>query len=268
MPGATLADLVADRTVDAELAALLWLLAEGRVPLIVTGEASLEERTRLAEAVLSADPSGAWVLLDAESEPPTPARLAAHLQGGVGLSVTLAATDLRDLIERLQAPPHGLPEDAVRRLGIVLVASSTERGLRLAAVHYLRPTERDAEGHIQRRPPAVLATWDADADGYEHFAWAITPELADRVDRSQADLEERQRSRATFLAQASSERSMAEAGADGPTPEAGGDRPTREAWLARVAEHLEAEPPRVPAPEHERARSSPFHGGLTDPPVH
>ena len=251
MAPTTLATLVAQRTMDAELAALLWLLAEGSVPLVVTGDASAEERSSLAAAVLSADASRGWVLLDADAQMLTTAQLSALVRGGVGLGVSLTATDLRDAMTRLEMPPDGLPEDAVRRLGVVIVAESTGHGLRLGAVHYLRPTERDAQGHLQRRPPAVLATWDATADVYEHFAWGITPELADRVDRSQADLEERQRSRAAFVAKVARDPASA-----------------TEAWAARVAEHLAAEPPRVPAPEHEPATPSPFHGGVTDPHLH
>jgi hypothetical protein len=68
------------------------------------------------------------------------------------------------------------------------------------AAHYLRPVERDGHGHLQRRPPAVLATWDAKHADFEHFAWGVTPELASRVGRTQADFERRQAGRARFLA--------------------------------------------------------------------
>ena len=132
-----------------------------------------------------------------------------------------------------------------------MVVEQTEAGLRSPAVHYLRQAERDAQGHVQRRPPAVLATWDASADSYEHFAWGITPELADRVGRSQADFEERQRSRASFIAGLAQDPSSA-----------------RVRWRASVADHLATEPPRVPAPKHEPAKASPFQGGLTDSDQH
>ncbi|MEZ4598033.1 MAG: hypothetical protein R3C32_15195 [Chloroflexota bacterium] len=71
--------------------------------------------------------------------------------------------------------------------------------VRVTAAHYLRPIERDVGGHIQRRPPAVLATWDPTADAFDHFAWGVTGELADRVDRSQAS-EELQAGRAGAIA--------------------------------------------------------------------
>ncbi len=119
-----------------------------------------------------------------------------------------------------------------------------------AAVHYLRPTERDGQGHIQRRPPAVLAAWDPDQDAYEHYAWAITPELADRVDRSQADFEERLHERSLFLAAAAADDADAAEQA------------------ARIRRYLEAEPPREPAPTRSPATPSPLQGGLTDPDPH
>ena len=49
----SLVDLVADGTLDAELAALLWLLVEGGVPLTVTGRAPLAIRAEVAQAVLA-----------------------------------------------------------------------------------------------------------------------------------------------------------------------------------------------------------------------
>ena len=135
-------------------------------------------------------------------------RLSALLRGGVGLGVSLEADDLETVLDRLTSA--GLPEDGVRRLGVVLMTEQTKAGLRCTVVHYLRPAERDAQGHIQRRPPAVLAAWDEQDDVYEHYAWGITPELADRIDRSQADLEERQRDRAAFLAAAVADDATAE----------------------------------------------------------
>ena len=246
----TLASLVAAGSMDAELAALLWLLGEGGVPFIVAGSARLKERAAVAEAVLGVDPSRPWSLIDVDDGIPTLERLTAHLRGGAGVALTLAASDLRDVLERLSEPPRGLPEDAVRRLGAVLIVDPNARGVRLTASHYLRPTERDAEGHVQRRPPAVLATWNEATDDFEHFAWGVMPELADRVDRAQGDLEERQRDRAAFLGRAAQDATSAlEQGTS-------------------VATYLATEPPRVPAPPRERAKPTPFHGGLTDPHVH
>jgi len=235
--------LLRERTLDGELAALLWLLVDGGVPIVVAGPAGGATRSALAGALLATDPARRWVVLEADVEDVTTDRLAALLRGGVGLGLSVSADDLEGVLEQLTE--RGLPEDAVRRLGIVVIAEETAAGLRCSVVHYLRPAERDAQGHVQRRPPAVLAARDEQSDTYEHYAWGITPELADRVDRAQADFEERQRDRARFLAA-------------GTTSDPG-------QYASRVADHLAGEPPRVPAPVHEPAKPSPFQGGLTDP---
>lgn len=251
MPSVTVATLIADRALDPRLAALLWLLIDGGVPVVVIGPAPAERRSAVAMSLLAIDPAQPWVMLDAAAGAPTVSRLAALLRGGTHLAVVLSADDLQEAMERLGRPPGGLPEDAVRRLGVVVVLSETDVGLRCSVVHYLRPTERDAQGHIQRRPPALLSAWDQATDSYEDYAWAITPELADRVDRAQADFEDRWRERDRFLAEAA----------------AALDRPDDE-QARMIARHLAGELPRAPAPSHPAARPSPFHGGLTDPHQH
>ena len=80
---------------------------------------------------------------------------------------------------------------------MVLADEST---LRAAAVHYLRPTERDAQGHLQRRPHAVLATWDPTAGAFDHFAWGVVAELSGRTGRRPVDFEREQAVRARGLA--------------------------------------------------------------------
>jgi hypothetical protein len=265
VPSPTLASLVAGGCLDPELAALLWLLGEGGVPLVATGPAEAADRSAVARAILGVDPARAWQLLDADRDPPTIERLAGLHRDGLGIGVSCAAEDLAAVLSRLRQPPASLPEDAIRRLGVVVVVARTARGLRLPASHYLRPTERDAAGHVQRRPPAVLATWDEATDSYEHYAWGITPELADRVDRSQADLEDRRRERAGFLARMAAD---AMAGGHPGAPDAVTPDAVTTDWARAIHEYLEREPPRVPAPVHPRARPSPFEGGLTDPHVH
>jgi hypothetical protein len=164
----------------------------------------------------------------------------------VRTGLTLRGASLPQVIDRLVASGAGLSEDAVRRLGLVIVLAPDGR---VGAAHYLRPIERDAQGHIQRRPPAVLAARNERTDEVEHFAWALTPELADRVDRSQADLERRQAGRTRVLTRAAHE------------PDA-----TRQTQLLQA--HLAAEPPREPAPPHEPARPSVARNPLTDPHHH
>jgi len=235
--------LLREGALDGELAALLWLLVDGGVPIVVAGPAGGAARSTLAGALLATDPARRWVVLEADVEDVTTDRLSALLRGGVGLGLSVPADELEAVLERLTE--RGLPEDAVRRLGVVVIAEETTAGLRCSVVHYLRPAERDAQGHVQRRPPAVLAAWDEQSDAYEHYAWGITSELADRIDRAQADLEERQRDRACFL--------VAMVTSEGFE------------YAASVADYLACEPPRVPAPTHEPAQPSPFRGGLTDP---
>ena len=232
---------------------MLWLLVEDGVPLIVTGETDTPVRAAVAAAVLEMAPERPWVVIDADRERPDPETLGATLRGGVTPAVIVGAPSLKVAMERLSMPPDGLPEDAVRRLGAVLVVDAPGGAVpRIAAAHYLRPIERDAQGHVQRRPPAVLATWDPATDGFEHFAWAITPELADRVDRSQADLEERHAARTASLARLAAT-----------VPDAD---PIR--LRATLAALVASEPPREPAPEHAPARPSGARSPLTDPHVH
>ena len=238
-------DFLSSGALDARTTALLWLLFDGGVPLIVAGPADTESRAAVAAGLLSVDPARRWVVLDSAEEGITPERLAALLRGGAGVGINVPAHDLEGVLESLAA--GGLPEDAVRRLGVVAIVDDTPMGPRCSVVHYLRPTERDAQGHLQRRPPAVLAAWDERGDTFEDYAWGITPELADRVDRSQADLEERQADRARFLL---------------------GQQGTQADHADRVQAYLGTEPPRVPAPTHPAAKPSPFASGLTDPDPH
>jgi hypothetical protein len=191
--------LLRDGVLDGQLAALVWLLGEGGIPLVVTGPASSGARADLAGALLSIDASRAWLVIDADVEPPTLPRLSALLQGGAGLGISVSAPDLAGALERLHGAPGQLPYDAIRRLGIVVTAEETARGVRCRVAHYLRPTERDGQGHVQRRPPAILSAWDEGADRFDDYAWGITPELAERIGGTQATLEERRMQRAALL---------------------------------------------------------------------
>jgi hypothetical protein len=228
---------------DPGLAGLAWLLVEGGVPIAVIGSAGSAERSAMAGALLSIDPTRAFMVLDADVEVPTLERLSALLRGGAGVGITLAATDLTAAMERLRGEAGGLPDDAIRRLGTVFALDGTSRGPRCSIVHYLRPTERDGQGHVQRRPPAILAAWDEATGSYEDYAWAVTPELADRVDRSQADFEERLRDRAAMLAATSRSAHI-----------------SASEWQERVRRYLAAEPPRVPARRHPPVAAPHDHG--------
>jgi len=281
-PARSVAGLIADATLDAELAAVVWLLVEGQVPLIVGAGPRLTGKTTLLHALLdflppdigtreilgraedfswlpdplalgwpgedvadlvgrmggpeprivrpvSADatvspvpaatlgkpdpdagiaPPERTYLLCAEISNHTPfytwglrARvLIRALQLGYGLGATIHAESLTDVFDLLMPPPVSLTEDEIRRLGAVLILRRLPSGeRRVVAAHYLRPVERDGEGHLQRRPPVVLATWDPVRDEFDHFGWGAAPELALRVGRSQAEFERELTLRAAFL---------------------------------------------------------------------
>jgi len=109
---------------------------------------------------------------------------------GYGLAATIHADSLDDVFETLGRPPVAVTDDELSRLGIVLILRPVGDGLRrVAAAHYVRPTSRDEHGHVQRLGPAVLATWDANVDRFEHFGWGVTPELALRVGSKAGDFE-------------------------------------------------------------------------------
>jgi hypothetical protein len=124
------------------------------------------------------------------------------LQLGYGLATTVHAESLTEVLESLEAVPVALSPDELRRLGLVLIVRrlAPDGPRRIVAAHYLRPLERDAHGHLQRRPPVVLATWDPASDTFEDYAWGVTSELAVRVGSEQAAFERDIASRASFLA--------------------------------------------------------------------
>lgn len=261
-------------TLDAELAATLWVLVERRVPVLVAvadpGDTAPAGASDLAAALLpflapgvravalrgadesfdwlpqagelgwqgSARPDGRpsgsieapvrtdttviWIsdLSDAAGTSPaaggaTPtwgehAHLAVRASSiGYGLLATVHGDSLEDVLGRFGRPPVSLTEDERSRLGVVLivrdVGGDPAGRRRVMAAHYVRPTARDEHGHVQRLGPAVLATWDAARDRFEHFGWGITPELASRIGWKAGDLEseiERRRDRLAGLADA------------------------------------------------------------------
>jgi hypothetical protein len=120
---------------------------------------------------------------------------------GYGMLATTGGRRLEDVFERLGGPPVGASDDELSRLGLVLVLGD---GRRVTAAHYLRPVARDEHGHVQRLPPAVVATWDPAGGRFEHFAWGIATELADRIGLRPVELEREQARRASVLAETAS----------------------------------------------------------------
>jgi hypothetical protein len=154
--------LIRERTLDAELAALLWLLAEGSVPIhVVSAEGTARRAAADALRPLARDPR---VVTD-----------------GPG-------TAIDDVIRQ--------PVPIRPATGAVVILDTTPR---VVAAHLHRPPLRDAAGHVRPQAPAVLATWDAARGGWEHFAWGVLPDLADAVNRRAGDFEIEQARRREYL---------------------------------------------------------------------
>jgi len=239
----SVAPWIARGALDAELAALAWLLVEAGVPLLVagrpgTGRASLRDAVA---AFLPADSTMTTLRGAAEDFEWLPeavelgwhrdrpvrragprtsrgmtvmvtdlderaggtwgerARVAIRaLSLGYGMLATVRGDRLEDVYERLGAPPVEASDDELSRLGLVLILG--DDGGRVTAAHYLRPVARDVHGHVQRLAPAVLATWDEANHRFEHFAWGVGDELADRIGLTPLGFEREQARRAETLA--------------------------------------------------------------------
>ena len=190
----SIVELVATGVLDAELAALVWLLIEAHVPVVVAApEGRADPGAQLLAGLLtSIRPDVDAAALQA----PMTAAGASSLTRGRRAGGVLEAGSLGEVRERLGTGPLPLTPDQLTFLGCVLVLGETTGGsggrrgrLRVTAAHYVRPLARDAHGHAQRLDPAVLATWDERLGRYEHFAWGVIPEIAARLGRRAGDLE-------------------------------------------------------------------------------
>jgi hypothetical protein len=92
---------------------------------------------------------------------------------GYGLLATAPGTGLEDVIAALADPSVGTDDHERSRLGVVLVLDTIDGGTRLQAAHYVQPVSVDPHGHVQRLPPAVLATWSESRQAWDHFAWGV-----------------------------------------------------------------------------------------------
>lgn len=194
----SLVGLVAQGVIDAELAALVWLLVEGRIPLVVAApEGRSAAAGQLLLGVLQSIHAGEST--EGLANPLTAAGGGSLVRGRRAGGV-IEAGSLSEVRDKLRGGPLPLTDDQLTFLGCVLVlgegAGSTGSGaggrrgrLRVTAAHYVRPLARDAHGHSQRLDPAVLATWDERLERYEHFAWGVLPEVAARLGRKAGDLE-------------------------------------------------------------------------------
>jgi hypothetical protein len=159
----TLVDAIRDRVLDAELAALLWLLVEGGVPAHVASP----------DAVPGAS-------------------LAAALRGLARDPAAVSSGPGSALEDVLRQPVPLRPAS-----GAVVVLGEG----RVVAAHAQRPPLRDAGGHVRPQGPAVLATWDPAEGAWEHFAWGVIPELAEATHRRAGDFEIEQGRRREYLEQ-------------------------------------------------------------------
>jgi hypothetical protein len=192
----SLVALIAQGVLDAELASLVWVLVEGRIPLVV---ASPPGRAAPAGQLLAGVLTS--IVPDERVEgllAPLTAAGASSLVRGRRAGGVIEAESLAEVRAALLHGPLPLSEDQLTFLGTVLVlgeasggrAGAGRRGrLRVTAAHYVRPLARDAHGHPQRLDPAVLATWDERLGRFEHFAWGVLPEIAARLGRRAGDLE-------------------------------------------------------------------------------
>ena len=191
----SLVALLAQGVLDAELAALVWVLVEARIPLVVAApQGRLAAGAQLLAGVITS------IHPDEKSDAFAGALTAAgagSLIRGRRAGGVLEAASLAEVRTRFLSGPLPLTEDQLTFLGTVLVLEEAAAGgaggrrgrLRVTVAHYVRPLARDAHGHSQRLDPAVLATWDERLGKYEHFAWGVLPEIAARLGRRTGDLE-------------------------------------------------------------------------------
>lgn len=187
----SLVALIAKGVLDAELAALVWLLVDARVPLLVAApRGRVGAGGQLLAGVIGS--VHADEALDGLRGPLT-AVGASSLVRGRRAGGVLEAESLADVRAQLGGGALPLSDDQLTFLGCVLVigeVGDVRRGrLRVTVAHYVRPLARDAHGHSQRLDPAVLAAWDPRLERYEHFAWGVLPEIAARLGRRAGDLE-------------------------------------------------------------------------------
>ncbi|HEY7025547.1 MAG TPA: hypothetical protein VH371_11370 [Candidatus Limnocylindrales bacterium] len=149
------------------------MLAEHGVPLVVAShdQSSAEElRRAITDQVRAAQPG----------------------RDSIGGGVVIAGS-LEDVL-RVLGGEREITDDT-RDLGVVLIISDGQ----VAVAHYVRPVERDAAGHLQRRPPAVLAARGSASGVLDSFYWAYTDELATRAGVTRGELEDERDARARRL---------------------------------------------------------------------
>jgi hypothetical protein len=178
---ARIAGLIRRRVMDAELAALVEILAAHRLPLVVAAPDAAADVA--AEVLAAVDGGRIPVDLDALGDGALALLRAASL--GAGFAATIRAGSLEEVRERLRVVA-GAGDDELSYLGVVVVLDASGQ---VVAAHHVRPLALDGHGHVQRLGPAVLAARDTRSGRLEHFAWGILAELAARISTKAGDLE-------------------------------------------------------------------------------
>ncbi len=175
---------------DPELAGLVSIMIEHGLPLVVAAGNEAAGGRWAANEVRA----GLGRVLLASALPPA--------QGTrTSAPVTVDATSLELVLARMPLLSLEAVDESGARVAIVVVLGlDAGAAWRVVAAHLLRPPLRDGHGHLQRQGPAVLATWDPGLARFEHFAWAVMPELARLIDRRSGDLEAEVETRVDLLA--------------------------------------------------------------------
>ncbi len=178
-------------TLDPELAALASILIELGLPLVVAAPTQSSSSGWAGDDVRDAL---GQTLLTCSLPPQANTRTASP--------VTVDAESLEAVLARMPLLSLEAADDAGARVAIVVIleVDPDAAGWRVAAAHLLRPPMRDGHGHVQRQGPAVLATWDAAAQHYQHFSWGVMAELGLLVDERAGDLEVMLDARSDLLA--------------------------------------------------------------------
>ncbi len=190
MPGA-ISGWIRVGILDAELAALASIMIEGGLPLVVAAGSDAQASGWDGGAVRGALGRS---LLACARPPAAGARTAAP--------VSVDAGSLEAVLARMPVLSLDAADELGARVAIVVVVAvdAPDDRWRVTAAHLLRPPLRDGHGHLQRQGPAVLATWDPNLRRFEHFAWAVLPELAALIERRAGDLESEIAARTELLA--------------------------------------------------------------------
>jgi hypothetical protein len=219
--------LVREGVVDPGTAATLAVTVAGGLPVLVAGGRG-DDRAHLLEQLEPLRGDGADPPVELDPHRPDAAAAARRHLGaareGTAFGASIAAGSLEAVLQELQASPFGLHRDELGHLGVVIVLGEGAPGRPspAVAVHWLRPLTRDAQGHVRRFDPVVLAARDPRSGRWEDFAWGVIPELAARLGRRAGEVERERDALARTIAIAVAEGDLPVGGTSLP----GADRPT------------------------------------------